>query len=86
MTEIETMYKDAIVQQFFRLFNDQHLDDINPLFTPEAQIVFLPWGEGGIGEVLILGKVVWEYMIKSFPDISHTIKKVKNRCLWLPHL
>jgi hypothetical protein len=50
---------------------------MNPLFTPNAEIVFIPWGEGGIGEVRILGKVVWDYMIKSFPNLIHTLQKAK---------
>lgn len=59
------MHKEAIVQQFFSLFNSRCLDAISQLLAPKAHIVFLPWGEGGVGEVEVLGKVVWESMIKS---------------------
>jgi len=78
MKEIQQMYKEAVVQKFFSLFHKRQLDDLSPLFAPHAQIVFIPWGDGGIGEVNILGKVVWEYMIKSFPDITHTVRKAKT--------
>jgi len=77
MNKTQQMQQEALVQKFFTLFNEHCLWGMKPLFARDAQIVFIPWGEGGVGEVDVLGKVVWEYLLSSFPDLTHTVQKVK---------
>lgn len=72
------MRKEAIIQIFFSLFNDQRFDEMGQLFTPQAQIVFLPWNEGGHGEVEVLGKIVWKAFAEAFPNLIHIVQKIKT--------
>lgn len=41
--------------------------------VPSGRIHFQPLGEGGVGEIAVLGKGLWSSLIDSFPDIENTV-------------
>ena len=73
----ENIQKQGLVMQFFVNYNNRKIPSMLNTFCADAKVVFIPFEEGGWGNVQVLGKVIWESLIESFPDINHTVRKIK---------
>lgn len=59
--------------EFFSAYQEHDYQRMVGLCTPDAEVDFVPLGDGGKGKVAELGKGLWSALMDCFPDIDNTI-------------
>lgn len=71
--EVQSLTRKGTCVEFFSAYQEHDYNRMVSLFTPEANVNFIPLGEDGQGKVAELGKGLWSTLMDCFPDIDNTI-------------
>jgi len=77
MKALSKLTENISVLKFFSRYNDRNIEEMLKLFPQNANVIFIPLGESGAGNVHELGRAIWSQLLISFPDIENHILKSK---------
>lgn len=70
----DSLAKKGTCIEFFSAYQDQDIDRMMSLCSPEGLVSFEPLAESGKGKIHELGKGLWTALMDSFPNIDNTVK------------